>query len=153
MHPRRPFLRSAAALTAVAGLAWLRPALAQGQAQGQPAQAATPELAELSGLSPEGVQVDFPRLADTGAAVPLEAALQAPAGTRIARIDVYLPLNPNTHALKMSFPEPVAGYRFATRLRLAHTQDAWVVMTLTDGSRRGNSAPTIITSSACFDES
>jgi predicted secreted protein len=76
------------------------------------------ELAALNNLSPDGVRVDFPRLADTGAAVPLEAVLQAPAGTRIARIDVYLPLNPNTHALKMSFPEPVTAYRFATRLRL-----------------------------------
>ena len=40
-----------------------------------------------------------------------------------------------------------------TRLRLAGSQDAWVVATMTDGSRRGAFAPTIITSSACFDGS
>jgi predicted secreted protein len=120
--------------------------------------ALTPVMAQaqieaLSILSGDGVRLEFPRLADTGAAVPLEASLVAPAGTGILRVDVLLPLNPSTQALRLNFPEPVARYQFGTRLRLAATQDVWVVMTLTDGTRRGTSAPTIITSSACFDES
>lgn len=104
-------------------------------------------------LKADGVLLDFPRLADTGSSVPLAARLDAPSGLKISLIEVFLPENPNTRALKLRLPEPQASYSFSTRLRLAATQDAWVVMTLTDGSKRGASAPTIITSSACFDAS
>jgi predicted secreted protein len=113
----------------------------------------TQSALEAMKLQPEGVVMDFPRLADTGSAVPLQAKLDAPAGLKITQIEVFLPENPNTRALKLRLPEPQQTYTFSTRLRLAATQDAWVVMTLTDGSKRGASAPTIITSSACFDAS
>lgn len=108
---------------------------------------------EAMKLSGEGVEIDFPRLADTGSAVPISASIRAPAGQKIAMIEVFLPENPNTRALKLRLPEPQASYQFTTRLRLAGTQEAWVVATMTDGSRRGASKPTIITSSACFDGS
>jgi predicted secreted protein len=104
-------------------------------------------------LKPDGITMDFPRLADTGSAVPLFAKIDAPAGLKIELIEVFLPENPNTRALKLRLPEPQQNYYFSTRLRLAATQEAWVVVTFTDGSRRGASAPTIITSSACFDAS
>ena len=104
-------------------------------------------------LSGDGITLDFPRLADTGASVPSSANIEAPAGTRIVGVDVFLPENPNTRALRFKLAEPAAQFSFTTRLRLAGTQSAWVVVTLTDGSRRGASLPTIITSSACFDES
>ena len=104
-------------------------------------------------LSGDGIMLEFPRLADTGSSVPISANIEAPAGTRIVGVDVYLPENPNTRALRFRLAEPAAKFNFTTRLRLAATQNAWVVVTLTDGSRRGTSLPTIITSSACFDES
>jgi predicted secreted protein len=111
--------------------------------------------ADLEGmhLKPDGITLDFPRLADTGSAVPLYAKVVAPAGLKIALIEVFLPENPNTRALKLRLPDPQPSFHFTTRLRLAATQEAWVVVTLTDGSKRGASAPTIITSSACFDAS
>ena len=111
-----------------------------------------PELEGMK-LKSDGVVMDFPRLADTGAAVPLQVNLTAPAGQKIELIEVFLPENPNTRALKLRLPEPQATYQFSTRLRLAGTQEAWVVVTMTDGSKRGASKPTIITSSACFDGS
>ena len=74
-------------------------------------------------------------------------------GQKIELIEIFLPENPNTRALKLRLPEPQATYQFSTRLRLAGTQEAWVVVTMTDGSKRGASKPTIITSSACFDGS
>jgi predicted secreted protein len=113
----------------------------------------TQQQLEALKLKPDGVTLDFPRLADTGAAVPLYAKIDAPAGLKIAQIEVFLPENPNTRALKLRLPEPPASFQFTTRLRLAGTQAAWVVATLTDGSRLGDSRPTIITSSACFDGS
>lgn len=104
-------------------------------------------------LSGEGIALDFPRLADTGSSVPISANIEAPAGTTIMGVDVFLPENPNTRALRFKLAEPAAKFSFTTRLRLAGTQSAWVVVTLSDGTRRGTSLPTIITSSACFDES
>jgi predicted secreted protein len=110
---------------------------------------------ELEGmkLKGDGIDMDFPRLADTGSAVPLSVKITAPAGLKIALIEIFLPENPHTRALKLRLPEPQASYNFSTRLRLAGTQEAWVVATMTDGSKRGASKPTIITSSACFDGS
>lgn len=128
------------------------PLLAATPAQAQGVNVTEADLKAMK-LRPDGVSIDFPPLADTGFSVPLQADIVAPAGLRIASIDVYLPENPNTRALRLRLPEPAAQYSFTTRLRLAGSQDAWVVATLTDGSRRGASAPTIITSSACFDGS
>ncbi len=104
-------------------------------------------------LKPEGIALDFAPLADTGASVPLTAKLVAPAGLLITAIEVFVPENPNTRALKLNLAQPMSSFAFSTRLRLAGSQDVWVVATLSDGSQRGLSAPTVITSSACFDGS
>ena len=104
-------------------------------------------------LRSDGITLDFPRLADTGASVPMQASIVAPAGLKIESIDVFLPENPSTRALKLRLIEPQARYTFTVRLRLAASQDAWVMATLSDGSKLGASAPTVITSSACFDAS
>ena len=104
-------------------------------------------------LKSEGITLDFPRLADTGASVPMQASIVAPAGLKIVSIDVFLPENPSTRAFKLRLIEPQAHYTFTARLRLAASQEAWVVATLSDGSKLGASAPTVITSSACFDAS
>jgi predicted secreted protein len=112
--------------------------------------AAATELKNLR-LKPDGISLDFPRLADTGNAVPLRADIQAPAGLKVVSVEVILPENPNPSVLKLMLGQPQPSYTFTTRLRLAASQDAWVVVTLSDGSKRGASAPTIITSSACFD--
>ena len=66
---------------------------------------------------------------------------------------MFLPENPNIRALRLRLIEPQARFEFTTRLRLAGSQDAWVVVTYSDGSRRGAFAPTVVTSSACFDAS
>jgi predicted secreted protein len=125
---------------------------APASAQTTAGQVRQPDLERLN-LKADGVVLEFPRLADTGSAVPISASIEAPAGLKIALIEVFLPGNPNTRALKLRLPEPQVRYSFTTRLRLAGTQEAWVVVTLTDGSQRGASAPTVITSSACFDAS
>lgn len=102
-------------------------------------------------LKPDGITLDFPRLADTGNAVPLHADITAPAGLKVVSVEVILPENPNPSVIKLLLGEPQPSYAFTTRLRLAASQEAWVVVTLSDGSKIGASAPTIITSSACFD--
>jgi predicted secreted protein len=108
---------------------------------------------EAMKLRADGITIDFPSIAETGFSVPLQASIVAPAGLKVAAIEVYLPENPNTLAVKMRLVETMQRYNFTTRLRLANSQDAWVIATFTDGSKRGASAPTLITSSACFDGS
>ena len=102
-------------------------------------------------LPSDGIALEFPRLADTGNAVPLRIEITAPAGLGLAALEVILPENPNPSAVKLRLPESPVRYLFHTRLRLATSQDAWVIATYSDGSQRAASAPTIITSSACFD--
>ena len=108
---------------------------------------------EAMKLKADGITLDFPRLADTGASVPMQATIVALPGLKIESIDVFLPENPSTRALRLRLIEPQARYTFTARLRLAASQNAWVVATLSDGSKRAASAPTVITSSACFDAS
>lgn len=133
------------------GLA-LAPFLAPLAARAEIINVSAAELLAMK-LKGDGITLDFPSLADTGASVPLIADIVAPAGLKIESIEVFLPENPNTRALKLKLAEPLAHFVFTTRLRLAGSQDVWVVATLSDGSRIGASAPTVITSSACFDAS
>jgi sulfur-oxidizing protein SoxY len=146
--PRLPHRIDRRSCLALAAAPLLVPAFARAQV----ANVTAADLAAMR-LKPDGVTLDFPPLADTGYAVPLHAEIVAPAGLKIDTIEVFLPANPNTRAVKLRLVEPQARYAFTTRLRLGGSQDAWVVATLSDGSRIGASAPTVVTSSACFDGS
>lgn len=103
-------------------------------------------------LPTQGVQLDVPVLADTGNAVPLKVKILAPTPLKITRVEIVLPENPNPTALQLTLPEPQAQFEISTRLRLAASQSVWVIATYSDGSQRQNSAPTVITSTACLDE-
>jgi predicted secreted protein len=126
-------------------------ALAVGVLLLPPELSATPMT--FSNLPSEGIDLVFPRLADTGNAVPLEAQILAPSGLHLQALKVILPENPNPLALHMKiFGQPIQ-YKLNTRLRLAASQSVWVVATFSDGSERANQAPTVITSTACLDDS
>ena len=152
MPKHQPNRRTAIAKVGAAACLPLGALALTGPAQAQAVNLTGVQL-EAMQLKPEGIALDFAPLADTGFSVPLAADLQAPPGLKIQTVEVFLPENPNTRALKLRLVEPLARYQFTTRLRLAGSQDAWVVVTLTDGSKRGAHAPTIVTSSACFDGS
>lgn len=107
----------------------------------------------LSHLPSEGIELVFPRLADTGNAVPLQAQITVPPGLHLTQLKVVLPENPNPLALQLKILGQPRQYQLSTRLRLAASQSVWVVATFSDGSERANNAPTIITSTACLDES
>lgn len=101
--------------------------------------------------SSEGITLDFPPLADTGNAVPLQLHIQAPQGLKLVQIEIILPENPNPVALTMQWPTAQDQVKLQTRLRLAASQSVWVIGKYTDGSQRARSAATIITSTACLD--
>ncbi len=109
--------------------------------------------ASWQALPSDGIELVFPRLADTGNAVPLQAKITAPPGMFVRSVRVILPENPNPLALQLTPMGAVSHYPFSTRLRLAASQSVWVVARFSDGSERANSAPTVITSTACLDDS
>jgi predicted secreted protein len=104
-------------------------------------------------LSVGGVKLALEPLSDTGNAVPIALQLQAPTGLGIAFFEVFAPENPVSRVIKITLAKPPNQYRFDTRIRLGASQDVWVVATLSDGSLMGTHAPTVLTSSACFDAS
>ncbi len=107
----------------------------------------------LNELSADGIELVFPRLADTGNAVPLEALITAPSGLHLKALKVILPENPNPEALHLKIMDQPVQFRLKTRLRLAASQSVWLVAYFNDGSERANHAPTVITSTACLDDS
>ena len=111
------------------------------------------QTASMMQMSSEGIELVFPRLADTGNAVPLQASIRAPEGTYIQSLRVILPENPNPVALQLKLHGEPQSYQLNTRLRLAASQSVWVVAAFGNGMARANSAPTVITSTACLDDS
>jgi len=111
-----------------------------------------PQLRAMQ-LSPEGIVMDLPNVADSSASVPLQVSILPPAGLLVQMVDVYVPENPLTLALKLRMPEALPRFAFTTRLRLAGSQRVWVVASLSDGSVRGTSAAIEVISSSCFDAS
>ncbi len=100
-----------------------------------------------------GAVLELEPLSDTGNAVPVGVRLQAPSGLTIKSFALYAPDNPISQLINMSLGTPVSHYSFDTRVRLGASQDIWLVATLSDSSLMGHHAPTVLTSSACFDAS
>jgi predicted secreted protein len=98
-------------------------------------------------------RLELESLVDTGTAVPIGVALQAPPSMTFKTFDIYAPDNPVSRVIQLHLGEPQSSYRFEVRIRLGASQDVWLVATLQDGRVMGMSAPTVITSSACFDAS
>ena len=111
------------------------------------------QATSMTDMSPDGIELVFPRLADTGNAVPLQASIRAPEGTYLKTLRVILPENPNPVALQLKLHGQPQTYQLNTRLRLAASQSVWVVATFGNGMEHANSAPTVITSTACLDDS
>jgi predicted secreted protein len=104
------------------------------------------------GLEAQGIDVTLPELADNGNAIPLQFTLQAPAGKHLVGFDIIAPENPNRVILRMKLGQPQTRFTFNTRIRLAMTQDVWVLAHLSNGTSLGRPTHTVVTATACFDE-
>lgn len=98
-------------------------------------------------------RLELESLVDTGTAVPIGIALQAPSGMAFQSFVIYAPDNPVSRVMQLKLGAPQPSYRFEVRIRLGASQDVWLVATLSDGRIMGMFAPTVLTSSACFDAS
>ena len=120
----------------------------------------TPELQALfqssSYLANSGssfARLELESLVDTGTAVPIGIALQAPPGKAFQSFEVLAPDNPVPRCVGITLGSPQPNYRFEVRIRLGASQDVWLVARLSDGTVMGMFQPTVLTSSACFDAS
>jgi predicted secreted protein len=102
-------------------------------------------------LKQEGVVLDLPPLADTGNSIPFSIQIQAPGQKLIQSFEIIAPENPNPLVLKVTLPNPKSSYRMATRIRLAMSQNVWVIAQLSDGSKISGVIPSVVTLNACFD--
>ncbi len=98
-------------------------------------------------------RLELEPLVDTGTAVPIGIALEAPSGLAFKAFEVFAPDNPVPRIFQLKFGEAQPNYRFEVRIRLGASQDVWLVAQLTDGRVMGMLQPTVLTSSACFDAS
>ena len=107
---------------------------------------------QARGLQATGVEVTLPPLADNSNAIPLQFTLQAPAGKQLIGFDIIAPENPNRIILRLKLGQAPTRFKFSTRIRLAMTQEVWVIAHLNDGSSIGRPTHTVVTATACFDE-
>lgn len=104
------------------------------------------------GLQANGIDVTMPPLADNSNAIPLQFTLQAPQGKQLVGFDIIAPENPNRIILRLKLGQAHTRFKFSTRIRLAMTQEVWVLAHLNDGSSLGRATHTVVTATACFDE-
>lgn len=104
------------------------------------------------GLSASGIDVTLPPLADNSNAIPFQFTLQAPAGKKWVHVEIIAPENPNRVILRLQLAQAQSRFVLSTRIRLAMTQDVWVVAQLNDGASLGRATHTVVTATACFDE-
>lgn len=104
------------------------------------------------GFSAKGIEVTLPPLADNGNAIPLQFQLQAPANQKLIGFDIIAPENPNRVILQFKLGQPQSRVTFSTRIRLAMSQDVWVLAHLSNGQSLGCPTHTVVTATACFDE-
>ena len=98
-------------------------------------------------------RLELEPLVDTGNAVLVGIALQAPTGKAFQSFEVFAPDNPVSRCFQILLGAPQPNYRFEVRIRLGASQDVWLVAKLSDGTVMGMFQPTVLTSSACFDAS
>ena len=115
-------------------------------------------IARLTGgrtPQPGRVQLEVPRIADNGNAVPLSVTVDAPAQGpgRVTRIHLVSDLNPYAHMATFRFGAGMRGAAVATRVRLAGTQRVFAIAECADGSVWSDVREVAVAFSACFEGS
>lgn len=108
------------------------------------------ELLKLA-LPKKGIEIDLPPLAETGNSITMGIHIQTAEANKIQSFDIVAPENPNPLIMRIRLPQAQATLRFTTRIRLALSQDVWVVAQLDNGVKLANYSNCIVTLSACFD--
>ena len=101
------------------------------------------------------VKLELPQLADNGNSVPIRIAVDSPmtASDHVKSIRLYSDRNPVPNMANFYLGPRAGKAEINTRVRLAGSQRVTAVAQLSDGTFWSDTAPIVVTLSACLDES
>ena len=123
-----------------------------GRADATPREVAD-EIAKVTGgrtLRPGHVKLDLAAMVENGNAIGVTVSAEPPDGTRVASLHLFAEANPNPEVFH-AFIGPAGVPRFATRIRLATSQNVVAVAVMADGSCWTDSVTTMVTLAACLE--
>jgi len=143
---RRDFLASAVGALALPGAAL---------AQADPVDPLVRALANGAPLRKGKVTLVLPQLADNGNSVPIRITVDSPMtpADHVKSIHLYSERNPVPNMANFYLGPRAGKAEINSRVRLAGSQRVTAVAKLSDGSFWYDSAPIVVTLSACLDES
>ena len=102
---------------------------------------------------PGRVRLELPPLVENGNAVPLSVSVESPmtATDRVRSIAVFTERNPLPGVITAQLGPRAGAARFATRIRLATSQQIVAVAVMGDGSVWSDSAQVVVTLAACVE--
>jgi sulfur-oxidizing protein SoxY len=143
---RRDFLAGAAGALAIPGTAL---------AQVDPLDPLVRALANGAPVRKGKVTLVLPQLADNGNSVPIRITVDSPmtAADHVKSIHLYSERNPVPNMANFYLGPRAGKAEINSRVRLAGSQRVTAVARLSDGTFWYDSAPIVVTLSACLDES
>jgi sulfur-oxidizing protein SoxY len=150
---RREILHGAGALALAAAaqpLVTMRPAAATPEEM----QAAIAQVIGDAKLNEGRVKLDIPPLVENGNTVPCSVTVESPmtADDHVKAIHVFNERNPQPNVISVHLGPRAGRASFATRIRLADTQNVVAIAQMSDGSFWSTSVEVIITLGACLED-
>lgn len=101
------------------------------------------------------VKIELPQLADNGNSVPMRITVDSPmtATDHVKSIHLYSERNPVPNMANFYLGPRAGRAEINSRVRLAGSQRVTAVAQLSDGTFWSDTAPIVVTLSACLDES
>lgn len=117
--------------------------------------AAMKDALGTAAIKPGRVKLDIPSLAENGNSVPLIVAVESPmtAADHVASIFIFSEKNPSANVVHFHLGARAGRAVIQTNIRLADTQVITAVARMSDGTCWSATASTIVTISACLEDS
>jgi sulfur-oxidizing protein SoxY len=148
---RRAILQGAGALALAAAVpVTVRPA----RATPEEMQAAIAKVIGDAKVNEGRVTLDIPPLVENGNTVPCSVSVQSPMtpADHVKAIHVFTERNPQPNVISAYLGPRAGRAAFATRIRLADTQNVVAIAQMSDGSFWSTSADVVITLGACLED-
>ncbi|MEX2488443.1 MAG: thiosulfate oxidation carrier protein SoxY [Pseudomonadales bacterium] len=112
------------------------------------------QLVDGRELSESGINIDMPRIAETGNSVPITVSVDSPMteSDYVKMIHIIVPGNPEKKAVTWHLTPMSGKAEISTRIRLAKTQTVRAIAELSDNSVRGAGVNIVVTVGACVED-